>query len=198
VNFEIVSFIVGTLPEIRDADTAVVVAPAVKVADVVRVRAVALPMRTYYRMDGQVSPDGHLSWPAGEILFHAGLSAGSIGIYGILDREHPLGDAFVPLRVAERVPGAGAVVSRDAELVVRTLEDLDWVGWRFFSVHEGRCHAPQKPEALRTPLSAGDLIRIHVPTGVEPERCIELQLKRTNDDRLTSDFFLLVTRRDDG
>ena len=54
--------------------------PTVK--NVVNVRAVGIPLKTYYRMDAQISPNGNLEWPVGDVLYPQELTYKKIGVFG--------------------------------------------------------------------------------------------------------------------
>jgi hypothetical protein len=86
----------------------------------VRTRAIARPLRTYYRMDATLPTTRRMSWSIDDVLLPLRLSADSIGVFGWVEKGTE--KIYVPLRVAQ--PGdstpAGAV-----ELMVRSAVDID-------------------------------------------------------------------------
>jgi hypothetical protein len=123
----------------------------------VRVRAVAKPLRTYYRMDAELPPTRQLSWPVRDVLWPQRLAAHRIGLFGWVERDGER--IFVPLRVGiqgERVaPGT-------VDLVVRSTADVERVVWRWWA-ESGPGPGGWRSLAGSTP--AGQPITIVVPEG---------------------------------
>ena len=137
-GLEVVSFLYeGPRFDPAEHDRIRVIAPAVGelVSEPVRVRAVALPLKTYYRMDAVLPEEGPLIWPLKDVLAPAGLVAEQIGVFGWSGSE--IDKVFVPVRLlaADDVAGAGSEQGGEqapsAELLVRLANDAEKVLWRY-------------------------------------------------------------------
>ena len=128
-DLELVSLLVGRLSGETTRDSQLeIVAPAVprSLSGPIRIRAVAIPPRTYYRMDATANAGGRLLWPLGEVLGPAQLSMERVGVFGWVDASPER--VFVPLRVVQS--GQTGAAGGQIELRVRSSSALDWVRWR--------------------------------------------------------------------
>lgn len=143
----------------------------------IRVRAIALPRRTYYQMDARLE-NNRLLWPAGEVLVHFHLYAYRIGVFGWIGSEEE--KIFIPVQVIQR----GNTASDSSEAItIRTAEDIEALKWRFHV--EGQ--PPQLPyvwrDVIKNPLQAGDIADITLPDG--PPKVLKVEItakkKQSND-----------------
>lgn len=142
-------------------------------SEVIRVRAIALPLGTYYRLDGFASQKAPLNWPVGQVLVEARLRANQIGVFGWIERSS--GKVFVPVRVVaagEPVSGAPAV------LTIRAGEDVDNIQWRSHA-SGGRLEWTQAAASI----PAGRSISVELPDGPETVLTVEFTAKRRGIDR---------------
>ena len=101
-DLELVSLLVGRLTgDIAKNAQLEIVAPNIQrsLGGPIHVRAVAIPPRTYYRMDAVLNPGTPLSWPVGDVLAPSQLSVDRIGVFGWVDASPER--VFVPLRVVQ-------------------------------------------------------------------------------------------------
>jgi hypothetical protein len=122
-------------------------------ADTVNVRALAAPLRTYYRMDTVLSSGQPWAWPVDDVLLPLNLTSSRLGIYSWA--ETGSGKVFVP--VAVNRPGAAEI-----HLSVRATSSVQNVMWRSGSPGQGRA-GPWQTVAERS--MAGERIPI-VMSGV--------------------------------
>jgi hypothetical protein len=126
---------------------------------VVRVRAVAKNMRTFYRMDAELSPGVVLNWPVEDVLRPSGLCPDGFGVYGWVDHPNE-GRVFFPLQVD--AVGAPAPPSTTILLLVRTSVHLDHLEWRTYTPEA--LAAPRRWSSGR-PLAAGETFEIRLPAA---------------------------------
>jgi hypothetical protein len=143
------------------------------------VRALARPLRTYYRMDALVPREGRLTWPLIEVLAPLRLPADKLGVFGWV--ETPTGRLFVPLRV---VQGAAPPPGGPLELVVRSSLDVERVLWRH--VIEGQPPAtPTKWQPAAGSLPAGQPVAVVLPEGPRAVLRLDLVAKSPHRDEWT-------------
>jgi hypothetical protein len=181
-DLELVSLLVGRLggETTRNAQLEIV-APAVhrSLSGPVRIRAVAIPPRTYYRMDASVSPGGRLSWPLADVLLPAQLSMDRLGVFGWVDASPDR--VFVPLRVVQsgQAPSAG---KESIELRVRSASATDWVRWRAHIDGASPQDLPEWQEAARG-LDAWKPVTVSLPSGSGAILRVDVRAKPQNSDQ---------------
>jgi hypothetical protein len=193
-DFEVVSLLSADLSSAGEREI-VIGAPELPgvASDVpVRVTALALRPRTYYRMDAAVPAGGSLRWPVGEVLGPLGLDASDLGVYGQVEIGGET--VYVPLRP---LGGRGATSPRgrvgglpqaEVELVVRAGVDVETVAWRSSPVGA----APQGLESRRERAAAGEPIRIALPLPKPGLQRVEIQLKPSEEDDWLSRVFVVA------
>lgn len=134
-TLELVSFQQGSMAyRLKPGEQLQVSAPGQTAS--VNVRAVALPARTYYRMDAVLDPGVTLSWPVADVLLPENLSADRIGVFAWKGSEDA--KIFVPVRVK----GSSAAPQRaGAVLTVRPSFDVERLKWRSAPINGDRCSA---------------------------------------------------------
>lgn len=138
-----------------------------------QVRAVARPLRTYYRMDAVLPANGRLVWPVRDVLLPSHLHADRIGVYGWVGTE--MKKLFVPLRVAPQ----GAPASKTPiEVMVRSSVDLDRLVWRI-AAPDGQASAWEQGGGK---VAAGQPVTITLPEGPPMVLRLDIAAKTENRD----------------
>jgi hypothetical protein len=137
----------------------------------VQVRAVARPLRTYYRMDAVLPDDGRMVWPVKDVLLPSLLYAERIGVYGWVGTEAE--KIFVPLRV---VPQGTQAPKVPIEVVVRSTMDLEGLVWRL-AVKDEQAGDWQQGGAN---ISAGQPVTISLPEGASQVLRLDIAAKAEN------------------
>jgi hypothetical protein len=106
----------------------------------INVRAVALPLGTYYRMDATVGPNRPLRWPLAEVVQASrSLKSTDLGLYGwIGDAARP---TYVPVRAA--LPGAAPAADEPLRLGVRANVPLALLVYNV--ADDESCHFGKRP-----------------------------------------------------
>lgn len=137
--------------------------------DAVNIRAVAIPPKTYYRMDAGLPAGGTMVWPVRDVLMRENLSDSRIGIFGWKGPE--TAKTLVPLRV---VPQDKPVTPGPPFLTIEASFDAQVVKWRWAPAQKDGCQAfgPWQ-NAIEHPVTASWPIAIklaELPPGVQ---CLE-------------------------
>lgn len=192
-SLEVVSLIQGRLNYEWRPDVVLEVSAPPASSQPINVRAVAIPLKTYYRMDGELPPGGKLVWPIRDILYPGKLTADRIGIFGWIgdtgDRQ------FVPVRVRQIAPMAdpASTETDSAHLVVRSSVDVDSILWRMSESPDERCQAFGRwQEVPQAPRHAGAPVLIRVPETADQTAgiCLEVAAK----ERRSEDWLKLSIR----
>lgn len=102
----------------------------------VNLRAVAIPPKTYYRMDARLPAGSAMVWPVADVLLPENLSASRLGIFGWTGTEKS--KTLVPVRVT--APGA-ATASSSPLLTIQASFDAQQVKWRWAQTRDATCLA---------------------------------------------------------
>jgi len=180
-SLELVSLLQGKFQFDLQPDVVLEVSAAKAVQGPVYVRAVALPPKTYYRMDSQISSDRAMLWPIKEVLVPTGLNSKDIGIFGWIGPENK--KTFVPLKVTQRniSPQTQAGQEQTVFLTVRPSVDVESIYWRWSQVKDQECHFGKWQNLSETPVNAGRRVPIALP-GQEGELCVEVKAKAKDID----------------
>ncbi len=187
-SLEVVSLTRGRLDYEWRADVVLEVTAPTAADRPVNIRAVAIPLKTYYRMDSELPSGGKLIWPLRDILHPGKLTADRIGVFGWTGDQ---GDKeFIPVRVRQIAPSEDRTDrERDgATLVVRSSVDVESFLWRRAERDSDRCLAfGGWQKILQAPRHAGAPVVIQLPEG-EPSAeglCVEVAAQeRQSDDWL--------------
>jgi len=178
-GLEVVSFTVGN-PEfdIQSEDSLAISAPyeGISAAQFVNIRAVALPLRTYYRMDTRLTSTRPMTWPVTPILRPWGLSSKRVGIFGWISRDdRPL---FIPIRVGNGKGGSSAS-TRVLVLKLRSPAPLDRLLWR-----TGDDRGAKTPwrSVTDSDVRSGETVTFRLPPGPIGIAEFEFRAKRQNTD----------------
>jgi len=136
---------------------------------VVKVRAVGIPLKTYYRLDADLAPSGMLLWSLQDVLARQNVKGRKIGLYGRLT-EHP--EVYVPLAIDNQITG-------DIVLTLRASIDIATVSWRYAPVTKDNCTMPKKWQKLNSPrgFRGGGAIDINLPADKTRQICVEIAAK---------------------
>lgn len=137
--------------------------------DPVHIRAVAIPPRTYYRMDAITDGKNALEWPANDVLVPQNLTEHRIGVFAwIGSQDHRV---FIPVTVstADSRPD-----SSSSYLLVRPSFDVEAVKWRSASLIKGECsNFGAWKDALQGTALAGQPIGISL-ASLTNRQCIQV------------------------
>jgi hypothetical protein len=178
-NIEIVSFLKGKLRYGLKSDGRLIVSQPATTnlgSQPLHIRAVALPLHTYYQMDATMPKRGKLVWTMNDVLWPARLDADRIGLFGWIGQESD--KVYVPLMVAPEEAFPSRSEEAALELIVRSPLELDRLVWRI-SANRGKSAWNVYPSA---PLLAGWPITIVLPPGPSTVLQIEIAGKRLNSD----------------
>lgn len=148
------------------------------------VRAVALPLKTYYRMDGILDETSKLVWPVDEVVGPAGLEARDIALYGWVGTE--MEQRFVPVRVTRQ--GADHTDSGDIQLVFRVSSAAESIYWR---TTIGGVESEWEP-AIEGPVRSGQSIAVDLPNEPPSEVRVDVTAKPKNSDEWTTLRFYVL------
>ncbi len=120
------------------------------------VRAVTMPLRTYYRMDSQLIDDGFMEWPMDYCLYPKRLHVKRIGVYGWLSEK------FYPVIVNPNK------VSLSYYLKFRSITDLEDFKIQILSMNGIEINQPEKRVNLHQPyIRAGSQIEFALDKYVD-------------------------------
>ncbi len=143
----------------------------------IRVRAVSLPLKTYYRMDAVLPAARRMLWPVKDVLLPSHLYANMIGVFGWVGTE--ANKTFIPLQVVQQgePQRQGGV-----ELMVRSPVDIETLKWRSSTQGEHLAAPPRWLDAVTTPVPAGRPVAISLPEGAPAVLHIEVTAKEQNEE----------------
>jgi hypothetical protein len=126
--------------------------------EAVNVRAMAIPLRTYYRMDSKLSPGCLMNWPTDEVLLrYAGLRADEVGVFGWIGSEED--KTFIPLTISSSKRYAQ---SKSLTMIIRAAVEIDKVTAQAIPTdrNQGVQTSRPSPVSTRPPVAAGTPIRV--------------------------------------
>lgn len=153
----------------------------------VHLRATAIPAKTYYRLDGRMTPDpggagGVFHWPL-DVVRRAGLRAADLGLYGFLVDDPT---THVPVRL----PGKGGTL----RLRLQADRALARVLWRHAPAPACRCGAMPNwaPVALGPAPGRRGAVSIELPGKLPAEFCLEVAAQPVSGDWLQGRWTIAV------
>ena len=183
VRLEVVGLVMGTImPDLAEHASVEIVGPdpanlPAGVAGPVWVRAVALPLKAYYRLDAVLDERSSLAWPIAEVVKPAGLGPEQIGLFGWVGAE--TAKTFVPVGVRVAGKGGGA---EDLHLYIRVSSDAEKLFWR---VREGGAESQWMPAAGGR-VRAGQTVMVTLPAGPAAVIGVDVTAKPVDSDEWTS------------
>lgn len=138
----------------------------------INVRAVAIPPKTYYRMDAALPAGATMVWPVRDVLLRASLGDTRIGIFGWKGPE--TAKTLVPVRVVTQDAKSATAKPAAPFLTIEATFDAQQVKWRWAPARADGCQAfgPWQ-NAIQHPVTASWPIAIkldQLPAGVH---CLE-------------------------
>lgn len=188
-SLQIVSLLEGPLVFGANPDIVLKVSPALNTGMNVHVRAVPVPLKTYYRMDAELQPNTVLSWPVRDVLSRIGLSSSTLGVYGWIGGEND--PIFIPLRVT---PGGQARQAQgNVILGVRSSVSIDRASWRWANVENNQCSVFGGWQDIGV---SGNTTLMKIPlTNVNSHYiCVEVQAKERNSGSWLPPLILKIRR----
>ena len=109
----------------------------------VRVRAVAIPLKTYYRMDLLGLGQQPVAWPLGDVVVPSGLTSARLGLFAYKDTRQ--GRLYLPVEVRDARTSA-TKSHGPPTMTLRSDVDLENLKWRFGKVDaRGACCRRREP-----------------------------------------------------
>lgn len=181
-SLEILSFVTGSITYDLQLDKILILtAPDVSriTTAQVNVRARALPLGTYYRMDAAVTSAKSIEWPLTSVIVQTGIHSDSIGVLGWIEKDGTR--IYVPFSAIPKGKPRGS--SGSLAIILRSTLDIEKVQWRLWI--EGRANQTPSWQTLGgvTPnaIRAGDPIRL--PVDAPSQRLdLEIAAKIANSD----------------
>ncbi len=142
-------------------------------APAVNIRAVAIPPRTYYRMDTVLRSGLPLIWPVADVLLPEKLTDNRIGIFAWTGTENS--KTFVPARVAPDKAGQRSPRLNPILLTIQLSFDAEAIKWRWARVQGGRCAAfDQWQDAAGQAVKASRPVQINLQRVPARFGCVEI------------------------
>lgn len=177
-TLELVSFQLGSLAaQPKPGEILRVSVPGQNQA--VHVRAVAIPTRTYYRMDALLQPGATLNWPVNDVLLPEHLNPERLGVFAWKGDE--ASKIFMPVRIESSASAARQPAT--AFLTVRPSFDVEKIKWRSAPVVGQKCAAAGAWRDLASnQVSAGQPVKLSL-AGLKGEYCISVaaEVESSND-----------------
>lgn len=137
----------------------------------VRLRAVALPRATYYRMDARLTSTSPLVWPVREVLIPAGIRPSQLGVFAWREGIEPL--TYVPVSIRPQTREAGTDQTLTA--LFRSTLAVQSAQWRIVPVQAGRCGGETGPWQEVQKISFDQrVLRVLLPGPLPDELCLEV------------------------
>lgn len=181
-SIEIVGLIKGNFGFKLDRKEVVEITSSVVTNSLINVRAVGIPIKTYYRMDAQITPSQKLVWPIGDVIYPQNLSSRKIGVFGWIEGQGH--KTYVPISAEANL--APAVSDARIRLFVRTSVDVEVVKWRFSKVVNGDCVKFEKwndTDSHKSLYRTGEPIRITLPSNLSGDLCFDIVAREKNRAR---------------
>ncbi|MGD2087821.1 MAG: hypothetical protein PVH61_16705 [Candidatus Aminicenantes bacterium] len=173
-SLEVVSLLYGALSFDWNPGVVLEILPPGDMKRMVKIRARAIPLKTYYQMDSSVSPKESLKWPINDVLYKAGLKANMIGVFGWFGRENE--KTFVPLKIFQK--GKSPTNDNMIFLTVRADVDVEKVICRFSEIVTGKnLKSAEGWKEIGDYINAGHAITVELPDRNSGELCVEIKAK---------------------
>lgn len=164
----------------------------------INLRAVSIPLGTFYRMDAQLKPDSYFIWPIYDFIYKHNLSAETIGVYGWI--ENKTQKFYVPvITQAKNVPKNNAN-EKAINLIMRSTVKLISLYWRYATIDStGNCSQPCEYKSFfdytnekNKYYNAGEPIIIELPTIEAQELCVDISVKEITRPKFTDPIAIRI------
>ena len=181
-SLEFLSFVRGSIRyDLRTDKVLVVAVPDVSQleANEVRIRARALPLGTYYRLDTNVATAKAFDWPMNAVIAPARLSADSLGVIGWIEKGGT--KIYVPVSVLPQ--GQSPAPQLPVIALLRSPLDIEEVRWRLWATGTTDRSPPWQVLGgeTRHTIRAGEPIRLSLDAS-SPLLNLEIAAKTANSD----------------
>lgn len=191
-DFELVSLLFSPLPSFHDKAVLTVIAP--KVANSlfrngVKVTALSLKPRLYYRMDADVNTKTELAWPVNEVISKIELNYQNIGLFGWASKSTDI--VYTPLYIRLDNEIDDADTSQMIHAVVRAGVNVETFVWRILADNlRSEAHLTQTRYAAGSPIR----FKFEPPQITGDTYKIQLDAKPENsDDWLTQTLSIAIS-----
>jgi len=183
-SIDVVSFTAGNLAYDLNTNLPLQVAVSSQ-APMVHIRGVAIPPKTYYRMDAVLRNGAVLVWPVADVLKPENLTDSRIGILGWTGTEDS--KTFVPVAVSTGKPPSTAAKPTPILLSIQASFDVETVKWRSARTQGTDCLAfDQWRDAVTRIVIAGKPIQIDLQQLPGRLNCVEFAARsRDSNDWVT-------------
>ncbi len=134
-ELSVVSVTLGPVEYTLTEDERIEVSSPIVDTEPVHVRAVGIPIDTYYRLDAMISPGESLTWPVGDVLFKENLTSKDVGAFGWIGEERI--EQYVPVQLT--TADAENTQNSALRILVRPAIDVRNVKWRGAVAVNGEC-----------------------------------------------------------
>lgn len=138
----------------------------------VSIRAIALSVTTFYRMDSILKEAGSLRWPLSEVVLPTHLNPSDLGIIGWISDAGEI--TYVPLKLNGGV-SPGAPQSTVVHLILSSSVPLDRLLWRWSPKHVRCGQFSGWLNAVSQSLAPGKGIKVDLPSTAKGDICVEAQ-----------------------
>jgi hypothetical protein len=146
----------------------------------VRIRAVARPPKTYYRMDASLAPGTTLEWPVNDVLLPENISSNRIGIFAFRDDGNQR--IFIPARIVAKSAHQNLTSQVGVLLAIRPSFDADSIKWRWSTSNQGICSRfGNWQDAATSSVDAGQSVNVLL-SGLKGQTCVEVAAKTHGKD----------------
>jgi len=158
-----------------------------EISEPIYLRAIALPLRTYYRLDTIIQHNGRFIWPIKDVLIPAKLTANRLGVFAWIDNNDD--KIFVPVIVTCSSSKKAENTNSPILLMIRSDLEIEGLVWRSYSEKKELTKSLKWEKVLNSPQRAGKIITISLPNGPSDILNINIRAKAVNRDKwLTLDF----------
>jgi len=179
-SLNIVSVTYGKFKYKLDPDEILTVSPIVN-DKAVKIRAVGIPIKTYYMMDAEVSPNTSLKWPVGDVLYPQKLKDKKVGVFGWIRNQND--KILVPLKITSKMLPAYNK-SQDIYVYLRASMDIMNVSWRISNLSSNNfCSSTGKwIKSEKYKYYEGTRILCKIPADIIGPICIEVRAYPCDSD----------------
>lgn len=187
-NLEVVSVLQGKLYYDLHSTESVEISSEIVKGKKIYVRAQAIPIKTYYRMDAKLLPNTILDWPIKDVILPNNLSSKKIGLLGwYMNGKNQI---YVPLKTKAKVNSSrndGII-----RIIFRSTVDLENIQYAWLS-HEGQDSTGWQQNLINT-IRAGMPIVVNLKHEAKGKQLLIIAAKvmNTKDSWIKKKIELIV------